>query len=144
MITIKNVSTALVNLNVPTLHFRRQLLPGRKIPISQEEYEEIIYDPGINTMITDHYIKIEGIPQEQVVQVSTRVYEPSNIREIYENRNYTAFANFLPKAAPAEKETAVQLAIELGITDSGFTKLIEKYCNVDVISAINAKHQLEQ
>ena len=54
-----------------------------------------------------------------------------------DNKNYADFAKFLTAAAPAEKETVIKLAIDKGITDNGFVSLIEKYCNIDVIAAIN-------
>ena len=41
MIKIKNVSTSLVSLYVPTIRLNRELIPGRAIPVSQEEYEDI-------------------------------------------------------------------------------------------------------
>ena len=63
---------------------------------------------------------------------------------MFDTANITEFAKFIPNAAEAEKETAVKLAIEKGITNSGFTALIKKYCGVDVISAINMKHQAEE
>jgi hypothetical protein len=36
------------------------------------------------------------------------------------------------------------MAIDKGITNSAITALIKKYCNVDVIKAINIKHELEE
>ena len=34
--------------------------------------------------------------------------------------------------------------VDNDITDNAFTALIKKYCGVDVISAINMKHQAEE
>ena len=61
-----------------------------------------------------------------------------------EKQDITAFAKFIPNAAPAEKDTVVQLAVDMGITNGGFVTLIKKYCDVDVISAINTKHLVEE
>jgi len=56
----------------------------------------------------------------------------------------TAFAKFIPTATEAEKDSVVQLAVDKGITHSGFVALIKKYCDVDIINAINVKHQSEE
>ena len=61
-----------------------------------------------------------------------------------DNADVTAFAKFIPHATSAEKESAVQLAVDKGITNGAIVALLKKYCGVDVISAINAKHQAEE
>jgi hypothetical protein len=58
--------------------------------------------------------------------------------------NVTAFAKFIPKATAAEKESAVTLAVEHKITNAGIVALIKKYCDVDIINAINVKHEAEE
>jgi hypothetical protein len=63
-IRIKNVSTSLVSLYVPSIHFNRELIPGRAVPVSQEEYEELTFDPGFMALVNGHYIVIEGVSQE--------------------------------------------------------------------------------
>ena len=59
------------------------------------------------------------------------------------NNDVTAFAKFIPNAAPAEKDTIVSLAVDKKITHSGFVGLIKKYCGRDVIELINMRHQEE-
>ena len=63
---------------------------------------------------------------------------------MFEKKDYSKFAKFLPNATMAEKDTVVKLAVDNGITDGGFTALIKKYCGVDVISALNIKRQAEE
>ena len=58
MIRIKNVSTSLVSLYVPSIRLNRDLTPGRAIPISQEEYEELTFDPGFMALVNGHYVVI--------------------------------------------------------------------------------------
>lgn len=145
MIKVKNISSAMVVLAIPELRFRRELAPGREVPISQEEYDTMMFDPGVNTMVQDHYIEFSGIEnEERVIVDESDKFVPSAIKEMLEKQDITSFAKFIPNAAPAEKDTVVKLAIDLGITNSGFAALIKKYCDVDVISAINTKHQLEE
>jgi len=145
MITVKNISSATVVLTVPDLRFRRELVPGREIPISQEEYDTMMFDPGISVMIQDHTILFSGVEDDKKVTVEdSKIYEPSVIKKMLEDEDITAFAKFIPTAAPAEKDAVVQLAVNMGITNSGFVALIKKYCDVDVISAINTKHLVEE
>ena len=143
-ITVKNISSGTVILSMPDINFRRELIPGRVIPISQEEYNNLIFDPGVDTLVQGHYIEFSGIEAEQAVSISeTPVFDVEKINKMLNKLNITAFANFIPTAMDAEKETVVKMAIEKGITNPAFVALIKKYCGVDIIEAININHQLK-
>ena len=143
-IRIKNASTSLVSLYVPSIRFNRELTPGRSIPISQEEYEELTFDPGFMELVNGHYIVVEGVSEEQQVADVGQVFEASKIQKMLLDNDVTAFAKFIPKATQAEKESAVTLAIEHKITNTGIVTLIKKYCDVDVIDAMAKKHDAEE
>lgn len=143
-IRIKNISTNLVSLYVPNIHFNRELMPGREIPVSQEEYEELIFDTGFMQLVSGHYVKILGVEEEQAVEVVENVFEASEIEKMLVKGDVTAFAKFIPHATDAEKESAVTLAVEHKITNAGIVALIKKYCDIDVIQAIAAKHDAEE
>lgn len=145
MITVKNISSALVVLTVPELRFRRELRPGREVPLSQEEYDTMMFDPGINNMVQDHFIIFNGVESDKSMNLETEpVLDVAAIKKMLEKQDITSFAKFIPTAAPAEKDTVIRLAVDMGITNSGFVALIKKYCDVDIISAINTKHQVEE
>ena len=144
MIRIKNVSTSLVSLYVPSIKLNRELTPGRAIPVTEEEYEELTFDAGFMALVNGHYVKIEGVEEERQVVVTNNVTEASAIEKMLVENNVTAFAKFIPNATSAEKESAVTLAVEHKITNAGIVALIKKYCDVDVISAIAAKHEAEE
>lgn len=142
-ITLKNISTATVT--VVSDKFRRELVPGRVVPISQSIYEDLMFDPGFNNLVSGHYIRVDGVADDEAVApVEENVFDVAAIAQMFDTKDYTAFAKFIPNATMAEKDTAVQLAVDKGITDGGFTALIKKYCGVDVISAFNIKHQAEE
>lgn len=146
-ISVKNVSTATVIITSDTgeKRFRRELIPGRKISLNQDDYEELMFDPGFVNLIRAHYIKVDGVPEETAVQQNEEnVFEVADIEALFAKKDYVGFAKFIPKATMAEKETTVELAIKRGITDPGFTSLIKNYCGVDVIQAISFKHQAEE
>lgn len=143
-IRIKNISTNLVSLYVPNIHFNRELMPGREIPVSQEEYEELTFDTGFMQLVNGHYLKILGVEEEQQVEVVENVFEASEIEKMLVKGDVTAFAKFIPHATDAEKESAVTLAVEHKITNAGIVALIKKYCDIDVIQAIAAKHDAEE
>ena len=144
MITIKNVSTSRVSIYAPAIKFNRALAPGRVIPISDEEYEELTFDPGFMALINGHYIKVSGVEKGKQVEVVENVVEASAIEKMLVENNVTAFARFIPNATVAEKESAVTLAVEHKITNAGIVALIKKYCDVDVINAISMKHDAEE
>ncbi len=144
MIKIKNVSTSLVSLYVPAIKLNRELTPGRAIPVSDEEYEELTFDAGFMALVNGHYIVIEGVEADQQVADVGPVFEASKINDMLLKGDVTAFAKFIPNATEAEKESAVTLAVEHKITNGGIVALIKKYCDVDVIQAIAAKHDAEE
>ena len=144
MITIKNVSTSRVSIYAPQIKFNRALMPGRSIPISEEEYEELTFDTGFMALINGHFIKVEGVEEEKQVEVVQNVVEASAIEQMLLKGDVTAFAKFLPTATTAEKESAVTLAVEHKITNAGIVGLIKRYCDVDVINAISMKHDAEE
>ena len=144
MIRIKNVSTSLVSLYVPAIKLNRELTPGRAIPVSQEEYEELTFDPGFMALVNGHYVVIEGIEEDQQVANVGPVFEASKIEKMLLENNVTAFAKFIPTATESEKESAVTLAVEHKITNAGIVALIKKYCDVDIIDAIAKKHEAEE
>ena len=55
-ITIKNISTSLVSLYFPAIRFNRELMPGREIPVTEEEYEEMTFYTGFMSLVNGHYI----------------------------------------------------------------------------------------
>lgn len=144
MITIKNISTSRVSIYAPQIKFNRALMPGRTIPISDEEYEELTFDPGFMALINGHYIKVSGVEEEKQVEVVTNVVEASAIEQMLLKGDVAAFTKFIPNATVAEKESAVTLAVEHKITNAGIVGLIKRYCNVDVIQAISMKHDAEE
>ncbi len=143
-IKIKNVSTSRISLFAPSVRLNRMLDPGRVIPISQEEYEELTFDPGFMALVNGHYLKIEGVEEDRQVEVINNVVEASAIEKMLMENDVTKFAKFIPNATEAEKESAVTLAVEHKITNAGIVALIKKYCDVDIISAIAVKHDAEE
>lgn len=142
-IMLKNISTATVT--VISDRFRRELVPGRAVPITQAIYEDLMFDPGFNNLLEGHYVIVEGIQEENAVaQTQETVFDSKQINTMFDNKDYVTFAKFLPTATSAEKETVIKLAVDKGIVDNGFTALIKKYCDVDIVSALNIKHQVEE
>jgi hypothetical protein len=144
-ITVKNISSATVVLSVPEISFNRSLAPGRVVPITQEDYDNLVFDPGVQNMIRGGYIKFEGLEEGTELEVNEAgIKEKGEIEKMLISRDIAAFAKFIPTASPAAKETIVQCAVENNITDNAFTALIKKYCGIDVINSISIKHQAEE
>lgn len=142
-VTIKNISSATIIISMPDLHFRRELMPGRSVSVPKETYDEMSFDSGFISMVEDHYVKVSGLEEEEVaVATENPVYENVEINRMLDALDVSAFAKMIPTAAKAEKDTIVELAIKKGITHPAFVKLIQQYCDVDIIEAINKKHQI--
>ena len=143
-ITLRNASTSTVSLYVPAIKMNRELTPGRRIPVSQEEYEELTFDPGFMALVRGHYIAIEGVSAENIVEEVGPVVDQKTIEQMLIKNDVTAFAKFIPNATAAEKESAVNLAIQHKVTNNAIVALIKKYCDIDVINAINVAHAAEE
>lgn len=142
-IMLKNISTATVY--VVSDRFRRELVPGRAVPISRAIYDDLMFDPGFINLVEGHYVKITGVEEDKaVIENEDNVFDFEMIAKMFDEKDYVGFAKFIPTATAAEKDSVIEIAVKKGITDNGFTALIKKYCNVDVIAAINHKHLAEE
>lgn len=145
-ITLKNISSATVVINSTNGQIKtRSLLPGRTITLTNSEYEDLMYEPGIQNMIRAGYIRIGGVSEDRAaIETPENVKDRDEIIKMLEERDITAFAQYIKIAPSAAKETIVQYVVEHNITDAAFVSLIKTYCNVDVIQAISVKHQAEE
>lgn len=141
-ITIKNICDATVALFVPDAKLSREIPVGRFINVDKETYEALTFDQGFNNLVNLHYLQILGL-EESENSLSETVTTKEQIEKMLDTLDITAFAKFIPNAAPAEKETVVDLAVEKKITHSGFVSLIKKYCERDIMDLIHTKHQEE-
>ena len=145
-ITLKNISSATVVIGSTNSTMRsRSLAPGRIITLTPSEYEDLMYEPGVQNMIRGGYIRIDGVQEERaVIETPTNVMDKDEIVKMIDNKDITAFAKYIKIAPSAAKETIVQYVVDNNITDNAFTALIKTYCGVDVIQAISVKHQAEE
>lgn len=143
-IGIKNVSSSMVVIAVPEISFRRELTPGRELKVTKDVYDDLAFDNGFMSLVRGHYLKVSGLEEDDVQEDVGTVVSADEISKMLDSGNVTAFAKFLPTASQAERETAAKLAIEKNISNPGFTVLINKYCNVDVVHAIDVKNQISR
>ena len=146
MITIKNVSTATVVISAPDIKFRRDLIPGRVIKLEKQDYENLNFDPGFQSLVAGGFIKIEGVAEDQKTEEikMTVVAEVDKIKKMFEDKDYDGFTKLVKKASVATRDNITETAVAMGVTDATFVELIKKYCKgFDVIGAINFKHQAE-
>ncbi len=144
-ITMRNISNGIVVVVLPDGSFRRQMTPGRIVTLTRAQYDDLMYDPGFTTLVRGHYIAIDGIAEDKQVETTdSPIFDTIAIAKMLDALDVPAFAKFINSAKQGEKEAAVQLAIEKGITNPGITALIKQKCGVDVIKAINMRHLAEE
>lgn len=138
MIKVKNVGSSTVVLICNDLRFRRKLTPGREVGLTKEVYDELSFDTGFQTLVQMGSIRVTGAEEEGSEEIKSEktVLSREEIKALFEEKNYTKFAQAIKDATPATKESIVALAIEMRIVDNGFIGLINKYCNTDILSAI--------
>lgn len=142
-VTVKNISSSMVYITVPEIDFRREMTPGRSIKISKDVYDDLSFDAGFQSLVRGHYLKIDGLEEDEIVEDVGTVIDAAQIDEMFKTNNIAAFAKFIPTATQAEKETVTKLAIENNISNPGFSALIKKYCGVDVVHAIDVKNYVQ-
>lgn len=143
-ITIKNISNSTVTLIARDLKFRRELTPGRTIPLNEETFDELTFDSGFHNLISAGYLKVNGVEEEGVVEKTENNIDIVELEKIMKERNITKFAQIMPKALPATKQAVVELAVKYDVTDRAFSALIQKYCGVDILKAITIDHQANE
>ena len=145
MVSIKNTSNSNVVISVPDLDFRRELVPSRTVSIEKEKFEELAFDPGLQSLIRGGFLTVSGLDEEEVSMVEAPLGETTtreDVKKIYKAKDYAKFVKLVKNASPAAKEIITQVAVEEKLTDTGFVQLIKQYCdNFDVIGAINFQHQ---
>lgn len=147
-ITLKNTSTANVVISAPDTDFpRRMLAPSREIRITEEQYDDLAYDAGFQSLVGAGFIKVSGLDAEVVAAEMGDTKEQAKVtkeevRKIYAAKDYTNFTKLIQNASSAAKDVFTEVAVEMKITDNGFIQLIKKYCNgYDVIEAIGFAHK---
>ena len=145
MVSIKNTSNSNVVISVPDLDFRRELVPSRTVSIEKEKFEELSFDPGLQSLIRGGFLTVSGLDEEESSMVEAPLGETTtreDVKKIYKAKDYAKFVKLVKNASPAAKEIITQVAVEEKLTDTGFVQLIKQYCdNFDVIGAINFQHQ---
>ena len=145
MVSIKNTSNSNVVISVPDLDFRRELVPSRTVSIEKEKFEELSFDPGLQSLIRGGFLTVSGLDEEEASMVEAPLGETTireDVKKIYKAKDYAKFVKLVKNASPAAKEIITQVAVEEKLTDTGFVQLIKQYCdNFDVIGAINFQHQ---
>lgn len=146
-IKIKNISSANLTISLPDIRFRVELVPGREKIISKEQYDDLMFDAGVQNMLAGGYLKIDGAEtdeaQEAVKTSGFASADMDEISEILDKRDIASFTKLIQKASPATKDTIVRLAIEKNIADRPFIALIDKYCGIDTLDALTKQRQSE-
>ena len=73
-ISVKNISSATIDLILPFINFRRKLDSGRTIYVSEDELYELNNDAGFAAMVREHYIQIEGLEENEKFAISFLEY----------------------------------------------------------------------
>lgn len=138
MIKVKNVGSSTVIILCTDLRFRRKLMPGREVALTKEVYDELSFDTGFQTLVQVGSLRVSGAETEdsEVIVSDKTVLSREEIKEIFEKKDYSKFAKEIKDASPATKESVAAVAVEMRVVDNGFVTLINKYCNMDLLSAI--------
>lgn len=138
MIKVKNIGSSVVYLIAPDYKFHRKLQPKRELPIPEEVYNELTFEPGFQTLIKIGMIKVTGASEgnNEIIETENNIVSREELEKIFDANDVTKFAQIIPNMSFAGKESAVSIALEKHITTPGFASLIKKYCGVDIIQAL--------
>ena len=80
-IQVKNVSSATVVITAPDVRLRRELVPGRIVPLTQEEFDELSFDPGMQNLLRAGYLQVKGVDEESKQIVENAVQQADEEQE---------------------------------------------------------------
>lgn len=146
MIKVKNISTNDVYIIAHDMKFRRKLAPGREIGLEKDVYDELTFDIGFEKFIRNGILRVSGVneTESEVIATPFEVLSADEIKKIFEDKDYPKFTKAIQNASPATKDSIVELAVKMRITDNAFVNLIKKYIGIDVVEAIATQAQAEE
>lgn len=143
-VKIKNTSTYQVSIILDNVRYRRDLKPGQTTTLPDEAVvEEFNYDTGCRNyvksgflqVITDDESVIEALP-EAPADIELDVYA------LLTKGTVSQLEAALRTGSPALKERVIDVAIKNSIVDAARVMLIKKYCDVDVLQALNIQRAM--
>lgn len=143
-VTIKNLSSYKVGINLANVRFRRDLTPGQSCPLSPEVFEEFNYDPGCRAMVRAGAIKVITNDEEIKEQlVETPAVVDVDIKKLLTEETVSELNRILTDASANLKSRIVEEAINLSIADAARTALIKKHCGVDIVNSLSLQRSIE-
>lgn len=146
MIKVKNISTNDVYVIARDMKFRRKLAPGREIGLEKDVYDELTFDNGFEKFVRNGILRVSGVNENEseVIASPFEVLSADEIKKIFEEKDYVKFTKTIQNASPATKDSIVELAVKMRVTDNAFVALINKYCNINLVEAIANQAQAEE
>ena len=146
MIKVKNISTNDVYVIAHDMKFRRKLAPGREIGLDKDVYDELTFDTGFEKFVRNGILRVSGVNEieSEVIESPFTVLSADEIQKIFEEKDYAKFTKSIQNASPATKDSIVELAVKMRITDNAFVTLINKYIGINVVEAIATQAQAEE
>lgn len=137
-VRIKNISNYTMDIVLPNVRYRRDLVPGQITPpLPDDVFEEFNYDPGCRNWIKNGFLAVLT-DDEEVKNLLETV--PANaevdVLDVLLNGSASDLSKLLRDSTPVIRDKVVALAIQHNITDAARCSLIQTYCEVDVLAAI--------
>lgn len=159
-VKITNNTTGEVGYSIENRNVRRNWLPGQTLPVTLEEIQEGLFNPGIDILFRDGLLLIDTVEHRVALGLASAdvdeekgtmsniidiegVYSKDEIIKALKSDKMIDIASILVKATPAIKELVVELAIDNEITDFQKTQLIEKHTGNNIITIIQNRKKLE-
>lgn len=152
-VTVKNMSSATVSINIPNLNFTRELKgENAKTNIPFDTLYEGLSDPGIMVLFDEGFLYIEdkqdridlGLEfEDESEPQGAKVMDSKSILEILERNEPMEIRTTLENLALEQRKKFAQVAIQNKIYNPGLAKFIMDYTGIDLLEAIQQFKELE-
>ena len=139
-----------VGLVVRDFNFNRHIAPHGFIMVKREDFEQIMYDPGVSNMINEGTIYIEDLevkkdlglePEDAEEPVNIIVLDEKKQRQMMIATPLDEFKKIFDKLSTDQRQSLADYAIEHRLADYDKCEYIRLNCGRDVIKAIRLGDQ---
>lgn len=136
-VRIKNISGYPLNITLPNVRYRRELMPGQIAPLNEDVFDEFNYDPGCRVLVKKGFVSVLT-DDEEVKSYMPAVPENADVdvAEVLLNGTVADLAKLLRNGTDVIKERVVAAAIQHNVIDAARCELIKTYCEVNILTAI--------
>ena len=143
---VKNRSVSVTGYTIPDLHIRRRFLPGEIKDISEEELQQLIYQPG-GKYLLENYLQVQknDIAKLNVEQPEREYfYTDDNIKRIMLSGSEDEFLDMLDFAPAGVIDMIKDYSVKLPLTNTNKIEALRKKTGFNASKALEHTRSVQE